>query len=131
MDQHRFSQKAFVLLLLLSLLLQVQSVFACQMMERSGNVADCCCDDEPENKPDCCDYSSELALKALPDEVEEALATQLNQLSELSSPVFITLLFSLWSIEPQPILALIAWDFDHDPGDPGSATYLSTLRLRI
>ena len=40
-----WQKKAIVAFMLLGLLLQVQTVFACHMMDHSGPIEHCCCDD--------------------------------------------------------------------------------------
>lgn len=125
--------------MLLGLLLQVQTVFACQMMEHSGPIKHCCCgematqkqsDDEASHSP-CCDIGTELTLKASDTENNEAVALQSTPVLELPQATFVFLMVSLWPEIANPPLSPESWDLDADPGDPGTGTYLSTLRLRI
>lgn len=126
-------------LLLWSLLFQIQTVFACQMMEHSGPIEDCCCDDmainesadeASDNRSECCDISNELTLKA--DAGEQQPATVFSRSSLDPPPVtLVFLLVTLWPelVQSQP--SLVIWDLETNPGHPGTRTYLSTLRLRI
>lgn len=125
--------------MLLGLLLQVQTVFACQMMEHSGPIKHCCCgematqkqsDDEASHSP-CCDIGTELTLKASDTETNEVVALQSNPTLELPQATFVFLIVSLWPEIANPPLRPEIWDLDADPGSPGTGTYLSTLRLRI
>tara|TARA_B100000676_G_scaffold286813_1_gene316767 strand:+ start:608 stop:1051 length:444 start_codon:yes stop_codon:yes gene_type:complete len=126
-------------LLLLGLLFQVQTVFACQMVEsHRGLATDCCCEsmampsDEapmPDHNGGCCDLENTLSLKDSDDETPSIVqARLLPDLPEAS------LAFVLVSLDflPEPTAAPSGQaDFRDNPGDPGSLTWLETRRLRI
>lgn len=127
-------------MVLLGLLLQVQTVFACQMMEHSGHAEHCCCDEmvtdnnakkTAEHDSPCCDFNSEISLKNAQVEDDEPVIFQQNYLVELPHSALFYIIASLWSLEIEPPVQFIAWNFDHDPSVLGTDTYLSTLRLRI
>jgi hypothetical protein len=133
-------KRATIALMLLGLLFQVQIVFACQMMEYSGPINPCCCgematpektDNDHVETSGCCDISGELVFKAIDLEGEEPVALQSGSASELPPATLVFILASLWpqlvSTPPSESLRHL----DADPGSPGTATYLSTLRLRI
>lgn len=141
MDQfrkHQHFQKILVVMVFLGLLLQVQTVFACQMMDHGGLAKDCCCDemkamkgsdDTQESSSPCCDFSSELTFKGTDLEDEDPVVVQSQASFELPQATFILILTSLWQIEPDRFYQQPFWDTE--PGHPGTDTYLSTLRLRI
>lgn len=126
-------------LLLLGLLFQVQTVFACQMVEsHRGLASDCCCEEMvmPGDDAsvltvasDCCDLENTLSLKDSDDETPSIVqARLLPDLPEAS------LAFVLVSLDflPEPTAAPSGQaDFRDNPGDPGSLTWLETRRLRI
>jgi len=139
---HSWQKNVTLAIMLLSLLLQVQTVFACQMMDRSGVIEHCCCGEiakqQLSNKDQslqasCCDISSELSLTD-----GELESTHPNIPSnfvsfELSQAALAIILVSLWpdiNVYDQPIQTA-EWDFQTDPGSPGTSTYLTTSRLRI
>lgn len=135
-----WQKQAIVAFMLLGLLLQVQTVFACQMMDHSGPVEHCCCDDMAANENTdeasgecsvCCDISNELTIKAADTDGDEPVA--LSSHSSLDPPAarLAFLLVTLWPelVQSQPSPAI--WDLKADPRHPGTQTYLSTLRLRI
>ena len=134
-----WQKKATVAVMLLSLLLQVQTVFACQMMDHSGPIKHCCCGDmatqkqsneDQTNHSSCCDISSELTLKASDLEADDPV-TPPGLAFELSQATLVFLLVTLWpEFATHPTSAEV-WDFHADPDNPGTQTYLSTLRLRI
>lgn len=127
-------------MVLLSLLLQAQSVFACQMMDHSGAAEHCCCDamklkkdsnDNPETASPCCDFSSRLTLKGAGLEDEDPIVVQSQSSFELPPAAFILVLADLWRVETGPSQPRTFWVWDSDPDNPGTHTYLSTQRLRI
>ena len=136
-DWHK---KAMLVLLLLSLLLQVQPVYACVMMEHSGPSEHCCCEEMAVNKqtdqvqattPGCCEISSQLTFKASDTEDQQAVAITSPSSREIPVPTLVLILVSLW---PEILVAapsLQPWHFDVDPDDPATPLYLSTQRLRI
>lgn len=135
-----WQKKAIVAFMLLGLLLQAQTVFACQMMELSGPIKHCCCDETARQKQSdvdqvrhstCCDIGTELTLKASDPETNEAVTLQLSPAFELPQATLVLLIVSLWPEIANPPLPPEIWDLDADPGSPGTGTYLSTLRLRI
>jgi hypothetical protein len=110
------------------------------MMDRSGPIEHCCCDemasqknagDDQDGHSPCCDFSSELTLKGVDLEGEAPVVLQSNSTIELPQAPLIFLLASLWPKIANPPLPPEVWGLDADPGSPGTGTYLSTLRLRI
>ncbi|MBL4865872.1 MAG: hypothetical protein JKY67_05805 [Pseudomonadales bacterium] len=132
--------KALVVLILLSLVLQVQPVFACQMNSNSGLMKHCCCDkmkshedsgDKQAGISPCCDFSAEVQLKSSSDLAEEAITVQSQSSPKLSPMTFVVVSLTLWpDLVDQPTHRFFRY-WDVDPGHPGTHTYLSTLRLRI
>lgn len=132
------SRSAFILIALLSLLLQVQSAFSCQMMEISGPTQDCCCDDVPD-RPDpigpvdtlspapCCDFSLEVSLNEL--DAGSAPLWSSAQLPDHDPPAALSLQEPFNDQTLATTTALPA-TLDQPPGS-GTQTYLTTLRLRI
>lgn len=117
---------------ILLLLLQVQSVFACEMMEHSGPVSECCCGEMIDGQVpgcDCCTVETELSLKADPDSGGGVpLPTDRYSLEQPylhRSPDY------RWP----PILGPPSGAHPAIPSPaaarPGRLTWLSTLRLRI
>lgn len=132
-------RNALLLLTLISVLLQVQSAFACQMMEVSGPAKDCCCGD-PVDRADllgltqthhgdpCCDFSLEVSFNEL--DVGSAPLWSPAQLLD-HDPPDVPLAYTL-PIVPVPVRhATVASYSVTNPSDPGSQTYLATQRLRI
>ncbi len=135
-----WQKKVTVAIMLLSLLLQVQTVFACEMMDYNGPIEHCCCDEMESQKKesndldgtsDCCDIHGELFFKASDLQGDEPIILQANPAFELPQATLIFLLVSLWPDINHPKFSPDLWHLDADPGNPGTATYLSTLRLRI
>lgn len=126
-------------LVLFQLLFQAQTVFACQMMDHSGPIENCCCDDMDfrdanvdtlEAHGICCDIGSELTIKD-GDANKEKPILLLSQVSfDPPRTSFVVLLVTLWP-DLQSLSSSPDWDFKADPKHSGSLTYLSTLRLRI
>ena len=119
----------------LSLLVQVQSTFACNMMDHpSGPVKECCChhkstapNPDSDQKP-CCDYSLELSFKSSPDgSAPLVLPVQL----ELNAPVDVLPSYTLAWTHEDLVTSSPVWLHDFDPPNSGTDTYLTTLRLRI
>ncbi|MBN4055611.1 hypothetical protein JYU12_02585 [bacterium AH-315-K03] len=135
---HNSYKKVLIALLLLSVLFQVQTVFACQMMDHSGPLEQCCCGEMATQKNTlndkadavgCCDISSELTVKVGDPEEGSSLVIQSNFLIELAHSLFFVLYPSFWFEASFPLLTLDVWDLK--PNSAGTQTYLSTLRLRI
>ncbi len=135
-----WTKKVLAVLLLCSLLLQIQTVFACQMMDHSGPIEQCCCDDMATSKGTteasderlgCCDISNELTIKAMDTDGDEPVAISSHSSLDPPAAALVFLLVTLWPelVQSQPSPATS--DLDADPGHPGTQTYLSTLRLRI
>ena len=110
------------------------------MMDHSGPIEHCCCDDMAtnENTDDvsdeqskCCDISNELTIKAADTEGDEPVAVSSYSSLDPPSATLIFLLATLWPELVQSQSSPIIWDLNADPGHPGTQTYLSTLRLRI
>lgn len=135
--QHR--QRALIGLILLGLLFQVQTVFACQMVDtHRGLASDCCCEsmtmasDEapmPDHDGSCCDLENTLSLKDSDDDSPSIVQARLvPDLPEASLAFVLVSLDLLPEVTAAPS-ALVA--IGDSPGDPGSHTWLKTRRLRI
>ncbi|WP_345422056.1 hypothetical protein [Halioxenophilus aromaticivorans] len=134
-----WAKRALTVMMLCALLLQVQSVFACQMMDHSGPIEHCCCDEESSSMAvaehqnsamQCCDYGVEISMDVNIDEDHPVLLTSHSSLDPPPIAVFF-ILAALWpdfeQVSPAPVL----WDLDSQPAHPGTDTWLSTFRLRI
>lgn len=133
---NRLRTRLLAAIALLALLLQVQTVFACEMMEYSGPVAECCCGDMADEslagggQPECgcCTFDTRISFNAEAQERQPVLpGTQLAlELPQLTGPPP-----SHWP----PILAPPApgqpTHTPSSPAHPGTLTYLATRRLRI
>lgn len=135
--QHR--QRALIGLILLVLLFQVQTVFACQMVEtHRGLASDCCCESMampsgeapmPDHDGSCCDLENTLSLKDSDDDSPSIVQARLvPDLPEASLAFVLVSLDLLPEVTAAPS-ALVA--IGDNPGDPGSHTWLETRRLRI
>ncbi|MGL6162385.1 hypothetical protein [Microbulbifer sp.] len=131
MNKNRLRSTLITVAALLALLLQVQMVFACEMMEHSGPVSECCCDhmapggQEPDS--DCCTLDSRISLKAEAQDQQAVLpAAQLA----LELPQLTAVPPGQWPPIPPP-LSTANPKSQSDPSHPGSRTWLVTLRLRI
>ncbi|MFC6633084.1 hypothetical protein [Microbulbifer taiwanensis] len=116
---------------LLALLLQVQTVFACEMMEHSGPVSECCCGEmAPGQEADCgcCTLDTRVSLKAEAQDQQAALpAAQLAlELPQLAAPPR-----AQWPPILAPPSAPVSIPAFKDPPHPGNRTWLATLRLRL
>lgn len=134
-----WTKEVLAALLLCSLLFQIQTVFACQMMDHSGPIEYCCCADKATNKnaektldghSACCDISNELTLKADMDK-DEPVAIFSHTSLDPPQATLVFFLVTLWPEHVQSQSSLFTWDLNTNPGHPGTHTYLSTLRLRI
>lgn len=136
------SRKALVAIMLLSLLMQVQSVFACQMMEHSGPIENCCCEDmaasiersdlKDTNEGDaCCEIEANLSLKELDLEDDAAVISKINSSAELPTVALVFLITTFWPELGSTDSNDRGWSIESDPSNPGTSTYLSTQRLRI
>ena len=132
-----------MILILLSLLLQVQSVFACELSGQSGLVEHCCCDemkksqgrqegDNVEYESQCCDFSAELLLKTGAGDVDVEPPTVHSQYYiQLPPDISVVESTIVWPrIVDIPSRAPISLN-DIGLNHPGTQTYLSTRRLRI
>ncbi|WP_290539426.1 hypothetical protein [Alcanivorax sp.] len=135
--QHR--QRALIGLILLGLLFQVQTVFACQMVDtHRGLASDCCCEsmamasDEapmPDRNGGCCDLENTLSLKDSDNDSPSIVQARLvPDLPEASLAFVLVSLDLLPDVTAAPS-ALVA--IGDNPADPGSHTWLETRRLRI
>ncbi len=135
--QHR--QRALIGLILLGLLFQVQTVFACQMVEtHRGLASDCCCEsmampsDEapmPDHNSGCCDLENTLSLKDSDNDSPSIVQARLvPDLPEAALAFVLVSLDLLPDVTAAPS-ALVA--IGDNPGDPGSHIWLETRRLRI
>lgn len=135
----KFAKATILTLVLLNLFFQVQTVFACEMMEHAGSIEDCCCDTDlintdvraPEIYTPCCDIGTELTVKGVDANKKQALLPFFQASLDIPPATFILLSLSVW---PDSVLSLSSppfWDLNSNPDDPGTQTYLSTLRLRI
>ncbi len=131
----RRSKSALVLLMLFSLLLQVQTVFACQIDENmSGEIEHCCCDDGLESTPmssddSCCDYSGVLEFSGIDPDDRQSAIIDFQALLKLP-PAALHLLYELL---PERTPSAVSLSLVDTPSlaTVGRHTYLSTLRLRI
>lgn len=133
--RHSAHRTLLVIVTVLSLLLQVQSTFACEMMDhQSGPVKECCCDHkstapnpDPDQKP-CCDFSLDLSFKNNPDgSAPLVLPLQLD----LSPPIDIVPSYTFAWTHQDLVSSKPVWLHDYAPPNSGTDTYLTTLRLRI
>ncbi|MCK5887253.1 hypothetical protein [Alcanivorax jadensis] len=135
--QHR--QRALIGLILLGLLFQVQTVFACQMVDtHRGLASDCCCEsmamtsDEapmPDRNGGCCDLENTLSLKDSDNDSPSIVQARLvPDLPEASLAFVLVSLDLLPDVTAAPS-ALVA--IGDNPVDSGSHTWLETRRLRI
>ncbi|WP_444944254.1 hypothetical protein ACJJIK_03760 [Microbulbifer sp. ZKSA006] len=127
-----FRAKLIAMAALLLLILQVQTVLACEMMEAPEPAAECCCDDmakgtDPEDE-NCCSYDAQVSLKTSLDDHQVALtAAHLNlELLQLAPPPTYQWPQILAPPANTRELPLTTTDFH-----PGNRTWLATLRLRI
>lgn len=135
-----WTKKVLAALLLCGLLFQIQTVFACQMMDHSGPIEHCCCDNMAANQysdeatkeqSKCCDISNEVTIKAADTDGGGPVALSSHSSLDPHSATLVFLLVTLWPELVQPQSSPIIRDLNDDPGHPGTQTYLSTLRLRI
>lgn len=125
--------------MLCALLLQVQTVFACQMMDQSESIEHCCCDDDASStamcndqtdSAQCCKYSINIAMDIAGDGSDPVIITSHSSLDP--PPITIVfLLAALWPDISQAALPLVLWDLASKPANSGTNTWLSTLRLRL
>lgn len=125
---------ALVIALLLSLAVQAQGVFACQLDESmSGAMEHCCCDGDamdstPSTQGGCCDFDVQLELTGSdPEDQHDVLFLDIQPLLKLP-PTAASFDFYP-SVAPTAVTA--SYYIDHALARTGRATYLSTLRLRI
>lgn len=123
--------------MLLGLLLQVQTVFACPMMNIEVTVEHCCCEREQsmlnQNSADdsCCELQNKLTLKEpdldkdLPVIVQKPSAVELPNVAPYLLPSVI------WPDDFFIAGAHVTWTERPNTSHPGTRTYLSTQRLRI
>lgn len=132
-------KKALTVVMLCALLLQVQTVFACQMMDHSGPIEHCCCDDDASpmaienNQHDamqCCEVSINVSMDVESDEIEPVVRTSHSSLDPPPITV-VFLLAALWPEVTQVSQPPVLWDLESKPAHPGTSTWLSTSRLRI
>lgn len=129
MNNNRLRSALITFAALLALLLQVQTAFACEMMEHPEPVSECCCGDIANGQaPDCncCTPAPRISLKT---EAQQRAALPTAQfaleLPQLAPPL------NQWPPIPlAPAVAPAAIPY-RDPAHPGSRTWLSTLRLRL
>lgn len=128
-----WTRKALIALLLCSFLFQVQTVFACQMMDHSGPVEQCCCDDMalPKAEPVCCDIHTELTVKAVDADKDEPVALSSQPSLDPPPATLVFLLTTLWPDAVQTSPSPVTRDLAANPAHPGTQTWLTTLRLRI
>ncbi len=123
-----------VVALLLSLAVQAQGVFACQLDESmSGAMEHCCCDGDamdsmPSTQGGCCDFDVQLQLTGSdPEDQHDALFLDVQPLLKLPPTAVSSDLYSLAA----PTAVTASHYVDHTLARAGRTTYLSTLRLRI
>lgn len=127
-------------LVILSLLLNVETVFACQMMGHSGPIEHCCCDEMKQQKAAgamkaatvCCDFDTELTVKLIDIDKDKPFVFVDSYAFDPPAWLAISLLFFLlWSALIRSLPGLFLSRPDGDPGHVGTQTWLSTSRLRI
>lgn len=119
------------LVAILLLLLQVQSVFACEMIEHSGPVSECCCGEMIDGQtPDCgcCTVETGLSLKADFDSSEIPLPAAQYSLEQpdLHGPPDYR-----WPQTLAPPSSVHFITLSPSVASPGRLTWLATRRLRI
>lgn len=136
----KFFKAAAFVLVLLNLLFHVQTVFACKMMEHAGSIEACCCDKTdlistdiqvPEIYTPCCDIGTELTVKGVDTNKKQPLLPFFQASLDLPPAIFVLLSVSVWPDFVPSLSSPPPWDLNSNPDDPGTQTYLSTLRLRI
>ena len=125
---------ALVVALLLSLAVQAQGVFACQLDESmSGAMEHCCCDGDamdsmPSTQGGCCDFDVQLQLTGSdPEDQHDVLFLDIQPLLKLPPTA------ASFDFYPSaaPAAVVASRYVDHALAKSGRTTYLSTLRLRI
>lgn len=131
-------RRTLALLAALALLIQAQSLFACEMMDVSGAVHDCCCADMAMDvavdggDSGCCTFTQTVTVHGAGDAERSEPFIQLPKPSIdppslwLNAHSFFTeLTFETTVDTPLPSFDVVQLSL------PGSHTYLATLRLRI
>ncbi|WP_372748912.1 hypothetical protein [Litorivivens sp.] len=119
--------------LFLSLLIQAQGVFACQIDEsHSGALEHCCCEadnlEAMSSGPGCCDFGVEWQVTGSdPDDRYDALFLDIQPLLKLPP----TALASLPLLPSRAVQAVSYLKPEPSDSPSGRSTYLTTLRLRI
>lgn len=132
--RHSAHRTLLVIVTVLSLLVQVQSTFACAMMDDSGPAKECCCghkstapNPDSDQSP-CCDFSLDLSFKNSQDgSAPLVLPLQLD----LSPPVYAIPSYTLAWTHQDLVSSKPVWLHDFGTHNSGTHTYLTTLRLRI
>lgn len=125
-----------MILLLLSLLFQVRTVFACQMMASSEPTAHCCCnhveltEKHQYASESCCELSAKLTLKEPDLDKEFPVVVPAQPALDLPDAASF-LLTAGWPEEVFVSTDNISYISTPRFGLSGSRTYLSTHRLRI
>ncbi|OUS32501.1 hypothetical protein A9Q99_00050 [Gammaproteobacteria bacterium 45_16_T64] len=126
--------------MILSLLFQVQAVFACEMMEKGGLKEQCCCDEvmEPhrasrlvELASECCDFSEEVTLSSSDADSISIQTHVIWQLEESPDDVLYSVVLSLIFSENYYPSVNLSSDWDVAPSTLGTNTYIRTQRFRI
>ena len=134
-----WAKMVLTVVMLCALLLQVQTVFACQMMDHSGPIEHCCCDDDSSpmamgndqaSSMQCCEYSLNVSMGVEVDENEPVILTSYSSLDPPPTTI-VFLLVALWPELTQASQPPLHWDLESQPAHPGTSTWLSTSRLRI
>jgi len=135
---HTFSRRRLAVLLTgFMLLVQAESLFACEMMELGGNTHECCCGDSPmdatadTSEASCCTFSQGIILKSTSGE-EDSQPLLLQKKPTVDPPLWL-LVHAIFYFSPidEPLIAALPADDFISPSLPGSHTWLATLRLRI
>jgi hypothetical protein len=131
-------RRSLAFLATLALLIQAQSLFACDMMEISGAKHDCCCTDMAldiaihGSDSGCCTFTQSVTVHGAGNDEPSEPFIQLPKPS-LDPPTvwliadftFTSITFEATSDSSLPLLDVLLLTL------PGSHTYLATLRLRI
>lgn len=152
-------QRIFAILMMLSLLFQVQTAVACQMMEATVPAHDCCCEEmahedkkrgaehtiaseqnslqqkvlqsESQSEESCCVLDAQLTLKE-PD-LSKDLPAIIQAVDDFELPEMSAylLLAAIWPKDLADSSSPISWIHPPQFRLSGTKTYLSTQRLRI
>ncbi len=135
-SRHLCRRRLLAILTIAALLVQSQSLFACDMMGISGSIHHCCCDDIPMDSAqgsgtsECCNFTEEITL-ASSDIDGDKKPLLVPSKSGVDPPNWWTFTDHHWpTVAVAPNHALTK-AYHTVSSLPGTRTYLATLRLRI